>query len=111
MSVLNGILRREIGNTNRIELTGLKLQMEKWLENEWMFESGYMYALYSKTFELARLFSCAKLALHKILTEEDILKSSLVCFIRRLEGLSENYDYEYLFDEIMAIREEIIMQF
>lgn len=85
--------------------------MEKWLETEGVFDSGYLYSLYCKTFELACLFPCARQELMKTLVEEDIMKGSLVYFVRRLEGLTDNYDYEHLYDEICELRQEIIMGF
>ena len=42
---------------------------------------------------------------------EDTMKGSLVYFVQRLEGLTDNYDCEYLYDEICEVGEEIIMGF
>ena len=39
------------------------------------------------------------------------MKGSLVYFVRRLDGLIDNYDYEKLYDEICQVREEIIIGF
>ena len=45
-------------------------------------------------FQLACLFPSARHALVEIIAEEDIMKGSLVYFVRRLAGLTDNYDYE-----------------
>ena len=47
----------------------------------------------------------------KILSEEDIWDGSMVYFVRRLEGLSENYDYKKIYEEIISLTEEIKMGF
>ena len=111
MSIIKCVLNRETGICNKIEYQGLKLQFEKWLQDEWMFESMYLYTFYCKVFQLARMFPSARQELLKIFAEQDIMNGSLVYFVKRLDGLTDNYDYEKLYEEICQVREEIIMGF
>ena len=111
MSIFKSVVKRETGEHNKTKYLGLKLQIERWLGDEWMCESMYLYTFYCKVFQLACLFPSARQALLKIIAEEDIMKGSLVFFVQKLDGLIDNYDYEKLYDEICQVREEIIMGF
>ena len=76
-----------------------------------MFESMHLYTFFCKVFQLACLFPSARQALLKMFAEEEIMKGSLVYFVRRLDGLNDNNDYEKLYNEICQVREEIVMGF
>ena len=107
MSVLLNLSKREIGQCHRTEFLAVKHTLEKWLSKEWLFET----VLYCKILQLASMFPYAKEVLIKILSEEDIWDGSMVYFVRRLEGLSENYDYKKIYEEIINLTEEKKMGF
>ena len=111
MSVLLNLSKREIGQRHRTEFLAVKHALEKWLLKEWLFETGHLNVLYCKILQLASMFPYAKDVLIKILSEEDIWDGSMVYFVRRLEGLSENYDYKKIYEEIINLTEEIKMGF
>ena len=94
MSAFLNLSKREIGKCHRNKFLAGKHALEKWLLKEWLFESGHLNVLYCKILQLASMFPYAKEVLIKILSEEDIWDGSMVYFVRRLEGLSENYDYK-----------------
>ena len=45
-SILKGVVKQETDEQNKTEYQGIELQLERWLGDEWMFDSMYLYTFY-----------------------------------------------------------------